>query len=94
VALDRLELDLLMTQRMLEDGRPAALEPWDVPELDGPMPERLVPRARELRERQAALGQALREALVSNGRQRALTDRVNRTSGTDLASPAFVDLTA
>lgn len=53
-ALDRLELDVMLAERMLTDpSRERRIdEPWDEPMLAGPIPPDLVERALAIRERQ------------------------------------------
>ena len=94
VALDRLELDVIMSRRLLRVLDPPHPEPWDVPDVTGPIPASLLPRALDIQRRQAAVQLALREALTANGKHRALTDRVNRASSQGLINPVYVDLTA
>jgi hypothetical protein len=94
VALDRLELDLIMAERFLESGQPPAPEEWDMPQVGGPLPASLLPRALDIQRRQAAIEVALREALTANGRHRDFTDRVSTKSVNGLVAPAYVDLSA
>lgn len=94
VALDRLELDIVMVERLLRQLDPPALDRWDVPDIDGPIPADLLPRALELQRRQAVVVSAVRDSLTSTRRHRAFTDRVSRTTAHGLISPAYVDLTA
>jgi hypothetical protein len=89
--LDRLEQDVVMAEQFLASGRPPTPEPWRVPELNGPMPDALLPRANDILGRQARIKQSLREALASNDRHRAITHRVNLSSG---AGPIYVDYSA
>jgi len=91
--LDRLEQDLLLAERFLASGQAPTTEPWEVPQLDGPMPDSLLSRASEILRRQSDVKDSLREALSSNDRQRAFTDRVNLSSN-GLTGPAYVDFTA
>lgn len=94
VALDRLELDIVMVERLLRQMDPPSLDRWDVPEIDGPIPADLLPRALGLQQRQAACLEAVREGLTSTRRHRAFTDRVSSTTAHGLISTAYVDLTA
>jgi hypothetical protein len=93
VALDRLELDLVVAERLVRSGEAPVVEPWDVPAVDGPLPATLLPRALELQARQAVVEAALRDALSATSKQRALADRVNAPA-TGLVSSAYVDFTA
>lgn len=92
--LDRLEQDVLMAERFLESGQPPTTEPWEVPQLDGPMPDGLLRRASEILLRQAEVKDSLRVALAANDKQRAFADRVNLSSSQGSARPAYVDFTA
>jgi hypothetical protein len=92
--LDRLELDLVQSERMLATGEFVPPEPWEVPRVEGPIPTGLLPRAHDIQRRQAEIRSALRVALTSNGRQRAYTDRVTQSRDTGLTPPAYVDLNA
>jgi len=92
--LDRLEQDLEMAEHFLASGQAPTPEPWEVPRLDGPMPDSLLPRANEILVRQAGVKGSLRAALSANDRQRAFTDRVGLSSGTGLPAPAYVDFSA
>lgn len=93
-ALDRLELDVLRAEQMLD--RAAALdafEPWDEPLAAGPLPHHLLDRALELRARQQEVQRQLVEALQTLGRQSAFTDRVDRATAR-AARPVYLDVTA
>ena len=90
--LDRLERDLELAESFLASGQAPTPEPWQVPVLDGPMPDELLPRAREILRRQAAVKEALRAALSTTDRQRTLTERVSLGSGP--VAPAYVDFSA
>jgi hypothetical protein len=92
--LDRLEQDVLMAERFLASGQAPTTEPWEVPQLDGPMPDGLLPRASEILRRQAEVKDSLRVALTANDKQRAFADRVNLSSSQGSARPAYVDFTA
>jgi hypothetical protein len=92
--LDRLDLDVTMAERLLRSGQQPAPEPWDTPQIDGPIPAALLPRALDIQRRQALVERAMRDALASNGRHRAFADRVNAKSVNALIAPAYVDLNA
>jgi len=93
-ALDRLDLDVTMAERLLRAGQQPEPEPWETPQIDGPIPAGLLPRALDIQRRQALVERAMRDALASNGRHRAFADRVNAKSVNALVAPAYVDLTA
>ena len=92
--LDRLELDLLVAERVLATGETVTPEPWEVPRVEGPIPTGLLPRAHDIARRQAELKVALAEALGTNNRPRAFTDRVTSSRDTGLVPAAYVDLNA
>jgi hypothetical protein len=94
MALDRLDLDVTMAQRLLGSGQQPAPAPWDTPQIDGPIPARLLPRALDIQRRQALVERAMRDALTSNGKHRAFADRVSAKSVNGLVAPAYVDLHA
>lgn len=99
VVLDRLETDVRLSERMLADleadleiGRHAGLGTWTPHAVDGPLPEALAGRARELHERQVALREGLVRAMAET---RAGLARVRRTAFAETASlPAYVDVSA
>ncbi|MDI6909275.1 hypothetical protein [Nocardioides sp.] len=96
-ALDRLELDVLLAERMLADpSRTDRLghEPWDEPTLSGPIPADLVERARALRVRQARVEAQLTQAVGAIGRQHRFADRVDRATGRGHAYPVYLDVDA
>ncbi len=94
VALDRLELDLVMAERLIRTGQPPTETPWDVPALDGPLPTDLLPRALELQARQTVVEASLREAMSATSKHRSFADRVNSKPVNGLVSSAYVDLSA
>lgn len=92
-ALDRLELDVIMAERMLEDPTRPAPERWDEPLLEGPIPADLRERALALRERQRHAQAALATTLGAIGRQHEFATRVDRA--TRQAGPAvYLDVIA
>ncbi|MFC7496458.1 MULTISPECIES: hypothetical protein [unclassified Nocardioides] len=92
-ALDRLELDVMRAERMLQDPTRPGPEPWDEPQLSGPIPADLVERAVALRERQRAVQAAITTQLGAIGRQHEFANRVDRA--TRQAGPAvYLDVTA
>jgi hypothetical protein len=94
VALDRLDLDVTMAERLLRTGQQPAPEPWETPEIGGPIPAGLLPRALDIQRRQALVERAMRDTLASNGKHRAFADRVSAKSVNGLVAPAYIDLSA
>ena len=89
--LDRLELDILRTERLLASLAPVEAAAWETPRLPGPMPEHLLPRAQEIHERQSRLLSALLLAMRHTQRQGRLAARADRAVD---GVPRYVDLTA
>lgn len=99
--LDRLELDVVHVERLLAGTdspssavRAASAEPWSPPAVPGPMPADLLPRARDILERQTRAEGALREALSSAQKQLAYGSRVTDATAPARAKPVYVDLEA
>ena len=91
VTLDRLELDVLLTERGLDEGalsRP--LDAWHVPDNYGPIPLALRPRAEQLLERQRVAMRRLTEQLGVNTAHRAYVSRAERSPARSTAS-VYVD---
>jgi hypothetical protein len=96
--LDRLERDVALAEKLLAHPH-ADLEDlersfgsWQPPELDGPLPEVLLPRAREVERREAAVREGLARALAGT---RAGLERARRTSYAETpAAPAYLDVSA
>ncbi len=98
-ALDTLEVHLNRAAMLLERLEPEEVLAWELPELDGPMPAYLLPRARALLERQQRVIDAIPDAMTRTRRQEMVTRRIgdatrpSRLSGT--TGPArYVDITA
>lgn len=91
-ALDRLELDVALAERLLAASEPALPQPWEPPHVRGPLPEDLLPRARLLHERQLATARDIALAAASTRRQAALTARVSQTLPPEV--PVYLDVTA
>ncbi|WP_036506599.1 hypothetical protein [Nocardioides sp. URHA0020] len=92
-ALDRLELEVILAERRLEDPSRPAPEAWDEPLLEGPIPADLRERALALRERQQRVRVELTTMLGTIGRQHDFATRVDRA--TRVAGTAvFLDVTA
>jgi hypothetical protein len=81
-ALDRLELDVILAERRLEDPSRPAPEPeaWDEPVLRGPIPADLRERALALRERQQRVRTAMTATLATLGRQHDFANRVENAT--------------
>lgn len=94
VALDRLELDLVVVERLQRLMDPPPLDIWDVPEIEGPIPADLLPRALDIQVRQAAVLEAVADSLTSTRRHRAYADKVSSSNGQGLIAPAYIDLSA
>lgn len=92
--LERLEREVLRTERLLAGAEPLPAEAWTPPTLAGPVPDDLVSRARDLLERQDRAGTALREALASAQRQLTYGFRVTDATGPGRSRPVYVDLEA
>ncbi|GCD89533.1 hypothetical protein [Nocardioides sp. LS1] len=92
-ALDRLELDVIHAERMLDDPAAADMESWDEPQLAGPIPADLVERALTIRARQERVQQALAARLGDLRRQHEFADRVDRATGR-AGRPVYVDVDA
>jgi hypothetical protein len=96
-ALDRLELDVLLAERLLAEptrSERLAHEPWDEPTLAGPIPADLVDRALALRERQAQVEVELARAAGVVGRQHRFADRVDRATGRGPGHAVYLDVDA
>ncbi|NYG57024.1 hypothetical protein [Nocardioides perillae] len=79
-ALDRLELDVLVCDRMARRGEdPPHLREWDLPTDLGPIPEDLRERAQAIHARQAAALEALAGAVVDLRRRQEDVDRGGAT---------------
>ena len=92
-ALDRLELDVILAERMLADPSRPAPAPWDETELEGPIPADLRDRALEIRTRQRRVHAELQQALGTIGRHHDFARRVDRATGR-VDRPVYLDLEA
>ncbi|HET8969627.1 MAG TPA: hypothetical protein VFN19_01100 [Candidatus Nanopelagicales bacterium] len=94
--LDRLERDVAVTEQLARttEGTVVAPQPapWEPPLLDGPLPDHLLHRARDLHRRQTEARSLLSGAMAAN---RASADRLatRPTTGAGPAS-AYVDVSA
>jgi hypothetical protein len=96
VTLDRIELDVIRTERALEDGegftRP--LDPWHVPENYGPLPASLRPRAEELVARQQDVMGRLATRLGTTAQHQAVVAGVDRVTPGTARGPVYIDVSA
>jgi hypothetical protein len=96
-ALDALEADVEMIERLIEDehrvqGLPAA-QPWSPPTGLGALPLDLKPRADQILARQIAAASAIGAAIIGNRRQTAYAAKIEvGTAGK--AIPSYVDCNA
>jgi hypothetical protein len=91
VTLDRLELDVILTEKALEDGAFARpLDPWHVPDDYGPIPAALRPRAEQLLERQRLAMRRLTDQLGVTAAHQAYVSRADRTPARATAS-VYID---
>lgn len=92
-ALDRLELEVILAERRLEDPSRPAPDTWDEPQLEGPIPADLRERALALRERQHRVRVSMTTMLGTIGRQHDFANRVDRA--TRVPAPAvYLDINA
>lgn len=92
-ALDRLELDVILAERRLDDAAAPDLEPWDEPDLVGPIPDDLVDRARALLARQRAVRDRLAVTAQGLRRHQDFASRVDRATAR-AGRPVYLDLEA
>lgn len=95
-ALDRLELEVIYVERLLVDPDTdhEALDPWDEPHLNGPIPADLVDRALEIRGRQERAERALAHVVDRTRRHHQFADRVDRATGAQSRPALYVDVDA
>jgi hypothetical protein len=91
--LDRLELDVMLSERQLLDPDAPGPEPWSDPHLPGPVPADLLDRARRLVTRQQQVRDKLAVAALSLRRHETLTARVDRAVARPARS-AYLDVDA
>lgn len=94
LALDRLERDTVEVEHLVRTLEPTDTDGWEVPDVDGPIPADLLPRALEVQRRQAEVMGQLQAGIDATLRHQAYADRVTSTTGRGPGSPAYVDLTA
>jgi len=102
--LDRLELDVLRTERLLEglattpiettliESTP--IEPWDPPSVPGRMPSDLAGRAQQLLDRQERAAVDLATALAAAKKQIAYGVRVADATAPSPSRPVYLDVEA
>ena len=95
-ALDRLELEVIYVERLLIDPSSdhEALDPWDEPQLTGPIPADLVDRAIAIRTRQERAERALAHVVDRTRRQHQFATRVDRATGGQSRPALYVDIDA
>jgi hypothetical protein len=92
--LDRLELDVLRTERLLAGLTSVPIEPWNPPSVPGQMPADLAARAQDLLDRQERATVELGAALAAAQKQIAYGVRVADATGPSPARPVYLDLEA
>jgi hypothetical protein len=92
-ALERLELDVLLAERGLADAEAPGLEPWDEPDLVGPMPADLVERARAILARQRAVREGMAVTVRGLRRHHEFATRVDRATAR-VGRPVYLDVDA
>ncbi len=85
--LDRLELELMWTERLLKVAEPLDRAGWSPHQPEGPLPAHLVPRARDIARRQADLQARLVQALSQLDQERRFTDSQHVDE-----QPRYIDL--
>lgn len=91
-ALDRLEQEILLAERLLQANEPATAEAWTPPRMLGPIPMDLVSRAQSIQQRQIALQKELTLALLTNRKHQSLAERAQYAPAS--SPPAYLDTTA
>lgn len=95
--LDRLERDVEATEQLARATSTPLVapepSPWQPPYLDGPLPDELLGRAREIHERQTR-AKAVLAAALEQSRVQQQTGRAGRTVATAPAAAAYVDVSA
>jgi hypothetical protein len=91
IELDRLELDIVHVERLIQAMKPLERSDWVAPALSTPLPQHLVARATDIHERQRkALTKILRSLTQAQRHQRY----VDRTSAEEPSVPLYLDITA
>jgi hypothetical protein len=94
IELDRLELDVIRSERLLKGLDSMPTEPWSPPVIPGQIPLDLAERARDLLDRQERVTADLGVALAAAQTQVAYADRAHRLLGRDPSVPVYLDLEA
>ena len=89
--LDRLELDVLRVERLVNGLDSLSIEPWDPPAVPGQMPADVAERAKALLDRQERAMAGLRTGLLAAQRQITYGDRVSDVTGPGPAQPVYLD---
>ena len=93
-ALDALEASVITTEELLRSRQGITEpEPWAPPASLGALPSDLVPRARDLAERQQSILRELPALVDATQRQRDLTRRIHDATATRHGS-IYIDTTA
>lgn len=95
--LDQLERDIEATEALASSDDPEAAPlptDWQPPPIHGPVPEPLLPRAREIQRRQQEARAALGVALAAVRGRQQLARRKGMTAPTPPATAAYVDVSA
>lgn len=90
-ALDELELSVEVAEQLLA-GVAVPLPAWAPPQLDGPLPAELLPRAQDLFRRQQEAIVQVTTASASTRQQIELTRRMG--DSTTNHTPVYLDVTA
>jgi hypothetical protein len=95
--LDRLERDVEVTEQLVRAASTPIVAPepvaWQPPVLDGPLPDELLGRAREIHQRQTRAKAALSAALAES-RAKQQAGRSVRPAAAAPAAAAYVDVSA
>ena len=86
--LDRLELELHRAERLLTAARTLEAPDWQAPPERGPMPDYLLPRARQIHARQQELIERLARSLEITVRRQALSGGEAHS----MTPPLYIDL--
>ena len=93
-ALDRLEADVELAERLVEDPSfPGVPEPWSPPHLEGRLPAELADRTRDLLARQERALLTVGAALQTVSRHQELVAKVDRATRRT-GAPIYLDVTA
>lgn len=93
-ALDLMERDIDAAERLVATRDIDEIAAWQVPDLDGPLPEWLRDRATALLRRQEAVLAAVADASFRANRQLSVTDRIGRATRPAATPSVFIDTSA